>query len=447
MPCLPGALLADATWYGTLAAARDLGSRGVPVTLASDALMAPARWSRHVARTVRCPSLREPEKFREWLLDFGRQNPGHVLYPTSDELAWMIARHREELSRDFRLYSPSPECLVSLLDKAQLASGAAAAGLDSPEICCPSNDDEALRDAAELGYPLYIKPRTQVSLADWTDSRKGARVERPEDFLGLWRTGCERLRYPAGSVGALVGALRPALQEYYPTSERIFTVDGFIDDSGSLYATLSCVKLLQRPRGSGAGILFEEAPSDPVVEQGLQRLFLSTGYRGVFDAEFLEDGERKLLIDVNPRFYNHMAFEVDRGLPLPWLAYLAALGDGDGLKAAVADARAARPRRRSYVHRVPAALMLGLQTLLGTMASEERRHWRRWLTVGASNLTDPAWAPGDARPAAAEVFLELTAFLRHPRSYLRHLAKRPEPGGARGGARPAKRNPRKAATG
>jgi len=35
------ALLADATWYGTLAAARDLGAHGVPVTLASDALSRP----------------------------------------------------------------------------------------------------------------------------------------------------------------------------------------------------------------------------------------------------------------------------------------------------------------------------------------------------------------------------------------------------------------------
>ena len=82
-------------------------------------------------------------------------------------------------------------------------------------------------------------------------------------------------------------------------------------------------------------------PAD--VEAGLVRLFRAVGFHGVFDAEFIEDGGRHLLIDVNPRFYNHMAFEVDRGLPLPWLAYLGAVGDGEGLRAAVASARGSRP--------------------------------------------------------------------------------------------------------
>ena len=59
----------------------------------------------------------------------------------------------------------------------------------------------------------------------------------------------------------------------------------------------------------------------------------------MFDVEFAIDGDQKLLIDFNPRFYNHMAFEVQRGLPLPWLAYLAATGQTEALEAAGAAAR------------------------------------------------------------------------------------------------------------
>src|SRR5512144_2262829 len=134
---LAPALLGDATWYGTLAAARDLGARGVPVTLASDSLLAPARWSRHVARTVRCPRSADPRRLLDWLLAFGEREPGHVLYPTSDDLAWIVATHREELASRFRLFTPSAEGLSRLLDKGSLAREARAAGLDAPETRLP----------------------------------------------------------------------------------------------------------------------------------------------------------------------------------------------------------------------------------------------------------------------------------------------------------------------
>jgi D-aspartate ligase len=126
----PRALLADATWYGTLAAARNLGAHGVSVTLASDSWVAPARWSRYVAQTVSCPSSKDAGRFLAWLMHFGAAQPGHVLYPTSDEVAWLVAAHSELLARWFLLYTPPIESLVRLLDKAQLIEEARAVGLD-----------------------------------------------------------------------------------------------------------------------------------------------------------------------------------------------------------------------------------------------------------------------------------------------------------------------------
>jgi hypothetical protein len=82
--------------------------------------------------------------------------------------------------------------------------------------------------------------------------------------------------------------------------------------------------MLQRPRCLGPGIVFEEAPIPASVVSGLERLLRHVGYFGVFDTEFVLDGDRVMLIDINLRLYNHMAFEIDRGLPLAWLAYLGA---------------------------------------------------------------------------------------------------------------------------
>jgi hypothetical protein len=110
-------------------------------------------------------------------------------------------------------------------------------------------------------------------------------------------------------------------------SERIYILDGFVDADGTILAAAAAVKCMQLPRRSGPGVCFESAALDPDLLAGLQRLCRQSGFRGVFDAEFLIDGEDRLLIDFNARFNNHMAFEVERNLPLPLMSYLAAIGD------------------------------------------------------------------------------------------------------------------------
>lgn len=412
-------LLGDATWWGTLAAARDLGSRGVPVTLASDARIAPARWSCHVDRVEPCPGNGEPARVLRWLLDFGRRFPGHVLYPTSDELAWLLAENRDELGALFRLYSPRIEALTWLLDKKQLGEAALASGLCVPEAWCPSDEEEVRRLAKEVVFPVYVKPRTQVFARG---HGKGQRVERPAALPSAWRLWHSGARLPAGIAERMPGVERPLLQASYPGCDRVFTVDGFVDETGELFCTLGCVKVLQWPRGSGPGICFEQAPVPANIEDGLSRLFRRVGFYGVFDAEFIEHAGRHLLIDVNPRFYNHMAFEVERGLPLPWMAYLGALGDRGALRAAVESARRSGGGPAVYVHRLPLRMMLGIQALTRRMGVEERSRWRSWLALPGEMVTDPVRQDGDAWPAVGEIAFAIQRFVQHPRAYLRHLA-------------------------
>jgi thiamine pyrophosphate-dependent acetolactate synthase large subunit-like protein/predicted ATP-grasp superfamily ATP-dependent carboligase len=422
---LPPALLGDATWWGTLAAVRDLGSRGVAVTLASDARIAPARWSRHVTRTVGCPSNLEPARVLEWLLQFGCRTPGHVLYPTSDELAWLIAANREALFPYFRLYSPPVGALVCLLDKRCLGAAARDAGLCVPEAWCPASADEVTRISQEVRFPLYVKPRTQVFASL---HGKGQMVGGPADLLAVWRKWRGRARYPSEVVERIPDVDLPLLQASVRRADRILTVDGFIDETGELFCTRGCLKVLQWPRGSGPGICFEAAPVPANLGEGLARLFRRVGFHGVFDAEFIEDDGRAQLIDVNPRFYNHMAFEVERGLPLPWLAYLGAIEDRAALRTAVAEAKREVGGPRSYVHRLPLRMMLGLQALTGAMSRDERHRWRNRMAGHEDRVTDPTRQEGDPWPGVVELPLELARFVAHPRSYLRHLTN---PGPAR----------------
>jgi len=406
----PPVLLADATWWGTLAAARELGRRGIPVVLASDFGAAPARYSRFVQRVVRCPPTSDLDAFLEWLLAFGRREPGHVLCATSDETAWCFARNHRELALWFQLTPVEPESLLELLDKARLMRAAVAAGLEVPESWAPASEEEAVALVTAQSGPLFVKPRLQLL---GTVGRKGERVEGAAEMAQAWR------RQSEASSGT-----SPLVQTCIQTTERVFTIDGFSGGPGAAFPLLGCVKRVQRPRGSGPGLVFEDAPVPAPLARALERLLSTIGFRGPFDAEFVEDGDRRLLIDLNPRFYNHMAFESERGLPLAWLSYVLARGDELGLRAALgAASTAGRDGPRLYVHRQPLRLMRWVQGLLGRLSLEERRQWDAWLDAEGS--VDPTRTDDDPGPARAALVFEARRALRHPRSWLRALAHTP----------------------
>jgi predicted ATP-grasp superfamily ATP-dependent carboligase len=403
-----------------LAAARDLGARGVAVALALDTWIAPVRWSCHVNRIVRFPGKRDPGRLLEWLSDFGRRCPGHVLYPTSDELAWVLSANKEILSRWFRLYSPSPQALVSLLDKVRLTHAAEAVGLRAPLSWCPADELEVSQLSRDLRLPVFVKPRVHFAGLPF----KVIRVDVAEDLVPVWRTFQREARYPDFLRSHVPGLERPLVQLSHGRTHRVFTVDGFVDDSGELYSTRGCVKVLQMPRGSGPGVCFEAAPVPAPIEEGLRKLFVQNGFFGVFDAEFIEHEGQHLLIDVNPRFYNHMAFEIERGLPLPWLAYLAAIPDRRKLIAAIDDSKRDVGSARAYIHRFPTRALLTVQRLAGGMSRQEHQDWIRWLASHNGHVVDPIRSSEDPGPGVAEIAFELTQMLRHPRAYFRMLADR-----------------------
>lgn len=432
---LPPILLADATWYGTLAAVRDLGPRGVPVTLACDSLLAPARMSRYVSRRVSCPPTGEAEAFLEWLLRFGRENPGHVLYPTSDNLAWLIAANEGTLAACFRLYTPAIEALVQLLDKERMGRAALAAGLDVPDAWYPQDEGEVERLARALRYPVFVKPRAHVLARSRGGAGKGVRVHGPGSLPAAWASFRAGTTHHPEVLRRIPVADRPIIQACLQAEERVYTVDGFVDGKGVLAGALACEKVLQVPRKSGPGVCFDEAPVDPEVAAGLERLCRAVGFRGVFDAEFLVEDGRRMLIDFNPRFYNHMAFEVDRGLPLPWMAYQAALGpDAAGGTAPVAATAAAGASGRIYVHRSLTALLLAFQALAGGMAPEQRAGVRRWIRDHRGHVTDPALDRRDRFPALVDLAMQAGDLVRHPRAFFRNLLAGGGSAGADGGA-------------
>jgi len=177
-------------------------------------------------------------------------------------------------------------------------------------------------------------------------------------------------------------------------------------------------KVLQRPRLLGIGLIFEEAPVRQELVGPLLALFERVGYHGVFEVEYLEAGEQRLLIDVNPRFYGEMAFEVARGLPLPLLSYLDAVGDRPALAEAMAAARQALSpgSGRVYSHWIQLRIYLFLLRAVGRMTGEECRRWDRWMAGRKARTFDAVHDREDPWPAVVDTVTALFHSVRHPRS-------------------------------
>jgi predicted ATP-grasp superfamily ATP-dependent carboligase len=416
----PPVLLTMATYYGTLAAARSLGAAGIPVTIADPERFAPARWSRFVSRRVSCPSVQEPERFISWLLEFGARHPGHVLYPTGDDVAWLYALHRGELATHFRLYQPSVDVIYSLLNKERLWRACNMVGIDMPQTWFLHEGDDIGSLGHELTYPLLVKPQTQILF--WPHA-KGKVVRSRQALRRTYDRLVSRTSYSPALLAYDPGVMRPLLQVYLPhAAQSIYSVSGFVDESGDLFVVRASRKVLQRPRLLGTGVCFEEAEVDGPLEGKILSLCKQVGYHGVFEVEFIEEGGRFLLIDFNPRYYGQMGFDIARGLPLPSMVYEAAIGLRERLQADVDRARSeGATGGRVYCNRLELGFLLGVRRPAGAMNAADDRHWKAWLAAHEGKITDALIDPADRWPGFAHVVSQVLRCLRHPRSFLQEF--------------------------
>jgi D-aspartate ligase len=414
------ALLVVADFYGTLSAARCLGRKGIRVVVADWRLLPAARWSRYATSKVTCPPPHEVGRFVAWLLEFGAAQPGHILYPTSDDTAWLYANRAAELSEFFRLYQPPAATIERLLDKSLLLETCRLSGIDTPRTYSPQGLRELPEIAEQASFPLLIKPRTQVLSSTHA---KGRVVRRREELGATYARYLAQHGYAPELVDRLPAMTFPLLQAYHQeATDSIYCVSGFIDRSGSLTAFRFARKVLQRPRGLGIGVCFEGAAPNAELARKVTALCQEVGYFGVFEAEFIHVDGRALLIDFNPRYYGQMEFDSARGLPLPLLVQCAALEDEEALTAEITNAQIPLTNPELvYRDRVGFFVVACAQLLSRKSGRDERTRWRKWSREHRGRVVDASYARDDPLPVIFNALRQGLALGRHPRAFIRQV--------------------------
>jgi D-aspartate ligase len=414
----PGVLLTNGGYYGTLAAARNYGRAGLRVVLADSDRWTQTSFSDHISERLRCPARENLDALAGWLEGHGREHPGQLLYPCSDDLCWLLSEHRERLSRHFAMFQPPFDVVATLLNKERLYRLCWGLGIATPATELPATEDEAARLTAMLSKPYLIKPKMQAGL----NINKKAELWHPGRDLAAQMRQFRRHHWhqPAVLRGA-PGVAWPMLQEYHPeAATRTISVAGFAWPEHDIFVARVTQKVLQYPLKIGVGLCFEEIEPPAGLIESVRGLCQAVGYFGAFEVEFIrvENNTQHLLIDFNPRFYGQMQFEIASGLPIPSLVRAGALGDVEAaarLARGFEQGRALRPLR--FSNQWLLGLVMTTQWLGGRVGWKARAQWLGWRGAGS----DQVWQRGDRAPLLADVALKVHDYLHHPRAAARVL--------------------------
>lgn len=404
--------------YGSLAAVRDLHGAGIDVLCVRPGWLSPLKAS-NAASWVPGAGAGWGSQRLDWLREVAAIGGGTVLIPAPDDLTWLAAEFQAELVDRYRLYYPPGDAVHQLLNKERLFAAAGAGGVAVPDSWFPMSPSEAASVAAREGGKFVVKPKTHIGLRHWT---KGAVVQSADAMPATFLRVLRQLQYTTMMLARDPSLALPFLQRYYPAAkDGIYNLSGFIDHTGVLTGFAASRKVLQYPRRLGVGVCFEAAPVDRELAARVTEMLRGIGFYGIFEAEFIEaDGER-LLIDFNPRVFQSVGLPIARGLRLPYIWYLAAIGEWAEVEEQLAKSQpfedgCGRPSR--WMHRFALETMVATRLATFRMGPREAHRWIGWLRDDRENTIDGAWAEDDPWPGRLNGLQHMAMFARDPRFFV-----------------------------
>jgi hypothetical protein len=206
--------------------------------------------------------------------------------------------------------------------------------------------------------------------------------------------------------------------------EGVYSVSGYVDQSGKLFVTRIATKVLQRSRPAGVGICFESRKADPDLSLAVYRLCRELGYFGIFEVEFIRFGAFWAAIDFNPRLFNQVGMDIRRGMPLPLFAYLEASGQTKALRKAVARSKALdQDSPVVFSDRFTFRALLAAKTLTRRTSLEELGKWNAWAKEHSAHAVDFSFDNKDRMPSVIHLFSELYLGIKAFPRFLRSTPK------------------------
>jgi predicted ATP-grasp superfamily ATP-dependent carboligase len=323
----PKVLATDAEERATLAVCRGLRAAGYGVSLIAFGRPAAGHWSRCCGERHVLPSpVRDVAGFVEGLAAIVQGGGYEVLLPGGDAALRAISRHRSAFEPNVLLGMPSHEAVERSVDKIELLHAAAEAGIACPTTTVCSSPAQAAAAAAELGFPVVVKPQRTVFELD-----------------GGTRQLSSRLVGDAEQLAQLVATLGDRWLVQQRRQGSIYSCSGVRAD-GRLLAFATSRYSRTYPVEGGPVAFARTVEPPPHLAERVNTMVSLLGWQGIFEVELVrgDDGSFSV-IDMNPRVFGSLSLVTTAGAPLPaiWCDWLL----GRTPQPALALARAGVPYR------------------------------------------------------------------------------------------------------
>jgi predicted ATP-grasp superfamily ATP-dependent carboligase len=385
-------LVTDAGRGSAVAFIRSLGRRGWRVTAADSDPASPGFRSRYTTDRLLYP---RPSERPDAVVDAIRRavtgTGVDLVIPVTDEVGLPLADARSTFADRTVLALPEPRALAATQDKRATMALAERLGVPVPLTRVVGPGDDPVGAAADLGYPVVVKPvSSRLVLDDGTiGSYAVAYASDPDDLR-------RRLASPdvAGSV---------LLQRWLPGEGMGVEL---LMDNGRPLAAFQHRRIREVPPTGGASALRESVDLDPDLYDHSVALLHELGWTGLAMVEFRRGADGVgALMEINGRVWGSLPLAVRAGMDFPGrLADL--LLDG--------PPPPERPVSTDYRRGVRARNLRLDLAWIGAVMSGRRRHaalpWpgRRGAVGAMASLADPRIADdlltrSDPGPGLAQI--------------------------------------------
>ncbi len=307
-------LVTDDDQRASLAIVRSLGRAGHDVFVCGGSALGMAGRSRFARARARVANpLRDHARYVDDLLALARRWSCDVLLPVTEASLRAVLPARERFAG---VVIPFPDIgrFSAISDKAVVLDAAAELGIAVPDERVARTRADALGAAAELAYPLVLKPSCSVVL-DGDTPRQLTAVHAANDTELRSRLDA----FPDGAFPLLVQ------RRIIGPGVGVFVL---LHD-GAVLARFSHRRLREKPPSGGVSTYCESIPMDEALYNRSLALLRRFDWDGVAMIEYKisEPTGVPYIMEVNGRFWGSLQLAVDAGVDFPALLVAAATGE------------------------------------------------------------------------------------------------------------------------
>ncbi len=306
-------LVTDARRGVAVAFIRSLDRAGHDVIAADVDRVSAGRWSRRATASLTYPDpFIDPEGAAAALRSHIATHDVDVVVPITDAVISVVRSIEADLPPGCIVGAAEPDALAMVADKERTIRLATELGVPVPRTINVGTVEQAVIDAAELGWPVVIKPGSSLGV-DEHGAMHHFEVDYGFDEVDL-----------AAKLAAMPSGTPVLLQEMCAGAGVGIEV---LASDGEILAIFSHRRLHEVPVTGGASALRVAEPLDPTLVRYTEQLVSSLGWTGLAMVEFKGSTGGHRLMEINGRPWGSLPLAVRAGVDFP-ADYVTMLTDG-----------------------------------------------------------------------------------------------------------------------